>query len=153
MSELQATFSHPATLSASAMSGARPVHWRDVAAQPVEAPPAGGVGQMLATIWRRKLLFALVFALALGGAVAIVMGLKPSYRSEALVMIDTRQTHFIDAPAVTDAAAQSGDLNYVRSEQAVLGSEELARRVVSELRLAEDPDIAPVAARPACWGR
>ena len=144
MSELQATFSHPATLSASAMSGARPVQWRDMAAQPAEAAPPGGVGQLLGVIWRRKLLFLLVFALALGAAVMIVMGLKPSYRSEALVMIDTRQTHFIDAPAVTDSAAQSGDLNYVRSEQSVLGSDELARRVVKDLHLDRDPDLAPL---------
>ncbi len=116
---------------------------RDASFAVSEPAPSAGIGMVLGAIWRRKFIFVLMFIAVMAGAIAIIMSLQPSYRSEAMLMVDTRTTHFTDLPAVTDTGAQAGDLNYVRSEQQVLNSDELARRVVKQLHLDQDPEFVP----------
>lgn len=106
------------------------------------APPPG-IGSVLVGIWRRRFLFLLVFCMVLGAATAGIFALRPVYRSDAVLLIDPRQSNFASTPSVIETPAQTSDLNFVRSEQLILGTDALARRVVQRLDLGQDPDFIP----------
>lgn len=107
-----------------------------------------GLGSILAAIWRRRFLFALLFFVVLAAAAAGIFALRPVYRSEAVLLIDPRQSSFASAPSAVDTPAQPSDLNFVRSEQLILGTDALARRVVQQLGLGNDPDFVPPPDKP-----
>jgi len=107
-------------------------------------PTKGGMtfGSVLAALWRHRLVFALTFLTVLGGAAAIIFSLRPSYRSDAMLIIDPRQNHVIDVQLIQDAPTGLADLNFVRSEMQLLDSDELARKVVVSLHLQDNPEFA-----------
>ncbi len=86
-------------------------------------------------------MFTAVCLLVLGSGVALIVGLRPVYQSQAMLLIDPRQSHFANIPSVVETPAQASDLNFVRSEQLILASNELAQRVVKRLSLEDDPDF------------
>ncbi|HEY0185086.1 MAG TPA: Wzz/FepE/Etk N-terminal domain-containing protein [Rhodopila sp.] len=99
------------------------------------------MGSILSTLWRRKLLFCACFAVLLSGALAVILHLKPRYTSEALLIIDPRQTHITNLQSVQEAPSGISDLNFVRSEMQILDSDELALHVVEKLNLQDDPEF------------
>jgi capsular exopolysaccharide synthesis family protein len=113
-------------------------------------PPRDGVtmGDLLASLWRRKLLFVISFALLMCLCVHLILGLTPRYTSDAMLMIDPTKTHITDLQAVQDSAGAVSDLNFVRSEMQILTSSELARQVIVALDLVHNPEFAD---HPGFW--
>ncbi len=97
------------------------------------------LASLLAIAWRRRGTFALAALLTLMIATAIILSLKSRYEAEAMVMVDPRQTNIANVQSVQNSMASLSDLNVVRSQMQILTSDGLARQVVLDLHLQDDP--------------
>ena len=102
-----------------------------------------GLGSILVAIWRRRFLFLFAFCTVLAAATAGIFMLPAVYRSDAVLLVDPRQATFANMPSLVGTPVQTSDLNFVRSEQLILATDSLARRVVQRLGLHQDPDFIP----------
>src|ERR1051326_7422416 len=106
----------------------------------------GAVGQAL---WRKKwwvIAPTLIVALA---AFAAVNMLTPRYKSEARILIDGRENVFLRPEAEkSDRDRAVVDQEAVTSQVQLALSRDLARQVIRQLKLAEQPEFDPVL-RPA----
>ncbi len=111
------------------------------------AGPVGDIdlGALRHALWRRKFLIlglTLVTALIAFAAVNLI---TPRYRSEARVLIETRENIFLrpDAEKTNDRGA-TVDQEAVTSQVQLILSRDLARDVIKELKLGERPEFDPV---------
>jgi len=111
------------------------------------AEPAGEQGMslpdLLALLWRRRLLLLGMALLGLGTAIGVLAWLPKLYVAEALILIEPRQnlgTEGLMVPGVLDRDSVTID-----SQVEVLASRSLAARVIAELGLDESPDLRPKA--------
>jgi capsular exopolysaccharide synthesis family protein len=111
-----------------------------VSAEPLAREPS--LGTILASLQRYRWLIAGWVLAAMVLASVAIFRLEPSYRATALVALATRQIQFSELSAVVSSPLNALDTAVARSEVEILESEELARRVVQDLRLAEEPDFA-----------
>lgn len=96
---------------------------------------------LLRSVWRHRLVFSLTGLTTFGAALAVIMSLQPRYDSVALLMVDPRQMNVANFRAVQNEPTMS-DLNFVRSQMQILTSDEFARRVVTDMKLQDDPALA-----------
>jgi len=96
-------------------------------------------------MWRRKGLIAALTLLAAGLAFAAVNLATPRYKSEARVLIETRDNIFL-RPDAEKALDRGGaiDQEAVTSQVQLILSRDLARDVIKTLRLGERPEFDPV---------
>jgi hypothetical protein len=97
---------------------------------------------LAASAWRRRFAFLSAACVTFAVAAAIIVSLKPRYESEALLIVDPRQTNITNVQSIQDAPATLSDLNFVRSQMQILTSDQLARRVVEDMKLQDDPAFA-----------
>src|SRR5215470_2747591 len=97
------------------------------------------------SLWRRKGLIAALTLLAGGLAFAAVNMVTPRYRSEARVLIETRDNIFLrpDAEKALDRGSAI-DQEAVTSQVQLILSRDLAREVIKTLKLGERPEFDPV---------
>src|SRR5215470_11534483 len=97
------------------------------------------------SLWRRKGLIAALTLLAGGLAFAAVNMVTPRYRSEARVLIETRDNIFLrpDAEKALDRGSAI-DQEAVTSQVQLILSRDLAREVIRTLKLGERPEFDPV---------
>ena len=95
---------------------------------------------LLGTLWRGKWWIALatVLAVGLGGYYAFVVA-TPMYTASATVVLDNREEQVVDLQNVMSGL--SGDQATVNTEVEVLQSRGLARKLVEELSLLDDPEF------------
>ena len=98
------------------------------------------ISALLGTLWRGKWIIALVtlIFLLIAGYYAFVAAV-PTYRSTAVVVLDTKQDSIVDLEAVVGGF--SGDSTEVNTEVEVLRSRGLAGKVVDRLNLINDPEF------------
>jgi len=96
-------------------------------------------------LWRRKGLIAALTLLAAGLAFAAVNLVTPRYKSEARVLIETRDNIFL-RPDAEKALDRGGaiDQEAVTSQVQLILSRDLAREVIKTLKLGERPEFDPV---------
>src|SRR5438874_4133294 len=96
-------------------------------------------------LWRRKGLIAALTLLAAGLAFAAVNLATPRYKSEARVLIETRDNIFL-RPDAEKALDRGGaiDQEAVTSQVQLILSRDLAREVIKSLKLGERPEFDPV---------
>ncbi len=96
------------------------------------------------SLWRKKwwaLAPALVVALLAGVAVNL---LSPKYKSEARILIETRENVFLRPEAEKNSQREpTVDTEAVTSQVQLALSRDLARQVIKELRLGENPEFDP----------
>ncbi|WP_128290868.1 tyrosine-protein kinase domain-containing protein [Afifella aestuarii] len=102
---------------------------------------AGSLLWMLRLLVRRKWVVVLVAAVVFMGMAAVIAKLTPSYRATALVLLPSVP---VDDPRTAEEKTVSPMLPsfIIASEAAVLGSEEVARRVIETLDLQDEPSFA-----------
>lgn len=105
--------------------------------------PAPTMSDLMSILGRHKLQFAAVFVLVMAIASGIIFTLQPSYRSDAMIVLDTREARINTIPNMMDAPQQPTDLNLVRSEVQILESTDIARHVVADLKLDQNPNFMP----------
>jgi succinoglycan biosynthesis transport protein ExoP len=95
----------------------------------------------LAVIRRRKAVIFATMVLVTIGTLLVVLQQTPVYTASALLMLNTRGANVVNIASVV--AGLPPDANVIRSEIDVLESRALAARVIADLGLANDPEIAP----------
>ena len=98
-------------------------------------------------LWRkRRMIIALTLAAAAIAFVA-VNAVTSRYRSEARVLIETRDNIFPDAEKSLERSS-TVDQEAVTSQVQLILSRDLAREIIKKLKLAERPEFDPVLRRP-----
>jgi len=95
---------------------------------------------------RRRASFAVAIALSLLGAGLYTTMVRPTYRATATVQIDREQ------PGLTDirqqAVAEPPEApDYLETQYKILRSRTLAKRVIAQLKIADDPELTQDALR------
>src|SRR5437879_5600465 len=112
---------------------------RSDVAHTVDELDLGGLGRAL---WRKKAMIAGLTLLAAAIAFLAVNLVTPRYKSEARVLIETRDNIFLrpDAEKTLDRTT-TVDLEAVTSQVQLMLSRDLARDVIKKLKLAELPEF------------
>ena len=116
-------------------------------AQTIDELDLGALGR---AIWRRKRLIIGLTLLAAAIAFAAVNFVAPRYKSEARVLIETRENIFLrpEADRSTERAA-TVDQEAVTSQVQLILSRGLALDVIRKLKLGEKPEFDPVLRGPS----
>lgn len=106
-----------------------------------------GLRALLRILWRQRwVIAATVVGLTLLTSF-IVHQIEPRYTAAAQVMIDVPQTQVVKIEAIQER--RPTNLDVVESQMAVIRSRDLARGVIEQARLREDPEMNPaIAADP-----
>ncbi len=111
------------------------------------ADPASGetmsLLDLLALLWRRRLLLLGMALLGLGSAVGVLAWLPKIYVAEALILIEPRPD--LDAEGLAVPGVLDRDSVTIDSQVEVLASRSLASRVIAELGLEDSPELRPKA--------
>jgi polysaccharide biosynthesis transport protein len=107
--------------------------------------------ETLRKLWRHRLLIA-ACTVVLGGAAITAAWLMPSYYvSEARVLVGVQSPRL---PNVESIMADIGpDAERVQNEGFILQSRNIARQVIDQLKLKQDPEFNPELAPPSLWAR
>jgi exopolysaccharide transport family protein len=112
------------------------------AAQVIDELDLGELGR---SIWRRKRWILSLTLIAAGVAFIAVNVVTPRYKSEARVLIETRENIFLRPEAEkTSERAATVDQEAVTSQVQLILSRDLARQVIQKLKLNERPEFDPV---------
>ena len=108
------------------------------------------VGALGRALWRRKLAIIVPTLMAAAIAIAAVYLVTPKYKSEARVLIETRENVFLrpeaDKTLEPDATV---DQEAVASQIQLILSRDLARDIIEKLKLGERPEFDPVLRGPS----
>ena len=107
--------------------------------------PSFSIMDVLGGMARRKLLMLSCLTIGVLLGAGIVTTIKPKYQAEARVLIDNLSTPY-DSANVTQSDKRDTqiDARTIASEVAVLQSEDLGKRVVTNLKLNERPEFDPM---------
>ena len=107
------------------------------------------LGALGRALWRKKFLIVGLTLLTAALAFGAVSLITPRYKSEARVLIETRENIFLrpDAEKSLERSA-TVDQEAVTSQVQLILSRDLAREIVKKLKLAERPEFDPVLRRP-----
>ncbi|RYH14585.1 MAG: hypothetical protein EON57_00275, partial [Alphaproteobacteria bacterium] len=106
-------------------------------------PSVPGIGQRLRRHpWRILLISGITFAIA----AAVVLNLRPVYRSEATLLLEERQARVLSSEQVLPQMAS--DAEAVLTEVRVLLSRTLAQETVDALDLVHQPEFNPALEEP-----
>ena len=129
-------------------------HLQDVEApilapQPRQQDDDIDLRELLRKVWRRRgIILGTVTVLTVLAAL-VIFQLTPRYTASTLVMIGARENQVVDVEAVLSGL--SDDDKTIQSEMQVIGSRELAAKVVAKLRLDRKPEFNPALQVPGAW--
>ena len=107
--------------------------------------------ETLRKLWRHRLVIAICTLLVGGTAVAAAWLMPSYYVSEARVLVGVQSPRL---PTVDSIVADvSPDAERVQNEGFILQSRTIARQVIDQLRLRQNPEFNPELAKPPFWSR
>jgi succinoglycan biosynthesis transport protein ExoP len=107
--------------------------------------------ETLRKLWRHRLLIA-ACTLVLGGAAILAAWLMPSYYvSEARVLVGVQSPRLPNVESIV--ADISPDAERVQNEGFILQSRNIAKQVIDQLKLRQNPEFNPELATPSLWAR
>jgi capsular exopolysaccharide synthesis family protein len=107
--------------------------------------------ETLRKLWRHRLLIA-ACTLVLGGAAIFAAWLMPSYYvSEARVLVGVQSPRLPNVESMI--ADVSPDAERVQNEGFILQSRNIAKQVIDQLKLRQDPEFNPELAKPSLWAQ
>src|ERR671910_2037166 len=105
--------------------------------------------ETLRKLWRHRLLIA-ACTLVLGGAAILAAWLMPSYYvSEARVLVGVQSPRLPNVESIV--ADVSPDAERVQNEGFILQSRNIAKQVIDQLKLRQNPEFNPALAKPSFW--
>ena len=109
------------------------------------------LGSLGRALWAKKWRIVLLTMIAAGVAFSIVNVLTPRYRSEARLLIETRENIFLRPDAEKNAVERGAtvDQEAVTSQVQLILSRDLASIIIKKLKLAELPEFDPVLRGPS----
>ena len=102
------------------------------------------IAEALSGAWRRKFLVLTFLLLGIGAGFAVIKFIKPSYQSEAQVIIENLATPYEKANTLQDGRNDPVDDRIVQSQVAILKSQDLISRVSDSLNLSSKPEFNPL---------
>jgi succinoglycan biosynthesis transport protein ExoP len=93
----------------------------------------------LTLCWRARLIGGITLATVVLAAAALIV-IAPKYQATAVVMVDPRQLHVTDTPTVLTGIG--ADAAAVESQVEIITSTALARKVITAMKLEDDPEFA-----------
>jgi capsular exopolysaccharide synthesis family protein len=107
--------------------------------------------ETLRKLWRHRLLIA-GCTVVLGGTAIVAAWLMPSYYvSEARVLVGVQNPRLPNVESIV--ADVSPDAERVQNEGFILQSRNIAKQVIDQLKLRENPEYNPELAPPSLWAR
>ncbi len=107
--------------------------------------------ETLRKLWRHRLLIA-ACTIVLGGAAILAAWLMPSYYvSEARVLVGVQSPRLPNVESIV--ADISPDAERVQNEGFILQSRNIAKQVIDQLKLRQDPEFNPELATPSLWAQ
>ena len=107
--------------------------------------------ETLRKLWRHRLLIA-ACTVVLGGAAILAAWLMPSYYvSEARVLVGVQSPRLPNVESIV--ADVSPDAERVQNEGFILQSRNIAKQVIDQLKLRQDPEFNPELAKPSFWAQ
>ena len=126
-----------------------------LAAEPVArmtpVPEEQGFVETLRKLWRRRGLIALCTLVLGGAAIAGAWSMPSFYVAEARVLVGVQSPRLPNVESMV--ADVSPDAERVQNEGFILQSRNIARQVIDQLRLRDDPEFNPVLRKPSFWSR
>lgn len=109
------------------------------------------LGALGRALWRRRASILILTLATAAAAYAAVSVITPRYKSEARVLIETRENVFLrpEADKTTEPAGATVDQEAVASQVQLILSRDLARAVIDRLKLGEKPEFDPVLHGPS----
>lgn len=104
-------------------------------------PDMQGLGRAL---WRNKTRILGFTIIAAVGAFVVVNAMTPRYRSEARILLESRENVFMRAEADKASERPSLDPEAVTSQIQLVLSRDLAREVIKKNKLADNPEFDPL---------
>jgi polysaccharide biosynthesis transport protein len=124
---------------------------REPVARLAPAAEEQGFLETIRKLWRRRGLIA-VCTLVLGGAAIVGAWSMPSfYISEARVLVGVQAPRLPNVESIV--ADVSPDAERVQNEGFILQSRNIAKQVIDQLRLRDDPEFNPNLRKPSFWSR
>ena len=107
--------------------------------------PIIGLNDILRGMIRRKALIITLLALGIFAGVAVLLLFKPTYQTEAQIIVENQQTP-LEKPGISlnDTRIDPLDKSVVMSQVTVLKSDDLAARVIDKLNLTQKPEFNPL---------
>jgi polysaccharide biosynthesis transport protein len=99
---------------------------------------------VLRGLWRRKLFILCTLLLGIGAGFALIAVSKPTYQSEARVIVENLATSYEKTNSVPDSRSDPIDDRTVLSQISVIESDDLAARISASLKLTEQPEFNPL---------
>src|SRR5262252_2064624 len=114
-------------------------------------PPATDIdlGLLGRVLWRKKVLICGLTLIAAALAFLAVNVITPRYKSEARVLIETRENAFFRPDAEKLNERSTVDQEAVTSQVQLILSRDLAREIIKKLKLGERAEFDPVHAGPS----
>jgi succinoglycan biosynthesis transport protein ExoP len=124
-------------------------------AEPVArlAPAAEEQGflETIRKLWRHRGLIALCTVVLGGAATAVAWSMPSIYVSEARVLVGVQAPRLPNVESLV--ADVSPDAERVQNEGFILQSRNIAKQVIDQLRLRDDPEFNPELRKPSFWSR
>src|SRR6185312_3309488 len=110
---------------------------------PIPANPTGEADfrTLGAALWRKKFRIVAFTVIAAAAAFVIVNSITPRYRSEARVLLESKENVFLRAEADKQQDRNSVDAETVINQVQVILSRDLAREVIKQQGLAGIPEF------------
>lgn len=99
------------------------------------------VTDLFRKLWGKKGLIIATVLVCMAATVTILFQITPRYFSETLIMIEPRANKIVDVESVVSGL--SGDTESIQSEIQVILSRDLAQRVITALKLDNNPEFNP----------
>jgi succinoglycan biosynthesis transport protein ExoP len=126
-----------------------------VTAEPVSrlAPAAEEQGflETIRKLWRHRGLIALCTVVVGGAAIAVAWSMPSIYVSEARVLVGVQAPRLPNVESLV--ADVSPDAERVQNEGFILQSRNIAKQVIDQLKLRDDPEFNPELRKPSFWSR
>ena len=124
-------------------------------AEPVArlAPAAEEQGflETIRKLWRHRGLIALCTVVLGGAAIAVAWSMPSIYVSEARVLVGVQAPRLPNVESLV--ADVSPDAERVQNEGFILQSRNIAKQVIDQLKLRDDPEFNPILRKPSFWSR
>ncbi|MGZ5793550.1 MAG: GumC family protein [Croceibacterium sp.] len=110
-----------------------------------------GFLETIRKLWRHRGLIALSTVVLGGAAIAVAWSLPSIYVSEARVLVGVQAPRLPNVESLV--ADVSPDAERVQNEGFILQSRNIAKQVINQLRLRDDPEFNPELRKPSFWSR
>ncbi len=120
-------------------------------ARPAAPAENEGLLETLRKLWRRRGLIAICTLLLGGAAIVAAWSMPAYYTSEARVLVGVQAPRVLNVEAII--ADVSPDAERVQNEAFIIQSRSIAKQVMDDLKLRDDPTFNPELQKPSIWSR